>query len=275
MGHITTLWLWTLDMAPDGDLSSFDEDDIEEGAEWIGEPGALVAALVVRKLLDETEYGLAIHDWEDTAAHLKAATRKRRERDKKRRQRAKHNNYTEVGDLSPNCPRDVPGTNGTVPGTNGTVPGTSQGQKRVSRRPTDQTDRPTDQTDQTRPTSTAGDTDGRIDLGRLGRHFSDRLGDLDEEPTARALLEELAPFSEADRAAIEGSDARTWLYAAKVVRSLRGRFEQPSKADRSSRDQQAEREAQRAAEEPQRWGSDAAAGLEQLAEAIGGKRGLE
>jgi hypothetical protein len=67
-------------MAPDGDFTSFDEDDIEIGAKWDGEPGAFVAAAKARRLLDEVPDGLVCHDWEDYSGSLKAADRKRTER---------------------------------------------------------------------------------------------------------------------------------------------------------------------------------------------------
>lgn len=94
LGHVTSLWLWVLRMAPDGDLSSFDIDDIEIGAMWGGEPGAFVASLVDRKLLDDVEGALRVHDWEDYAQHLKAAERKRNER--KRKAAAKQHESREV-----------------------------------------------------------------------------------------------------------------------------------------------------------------------------------
>ncbi len=84
LGHVTSLWLWTLRMAPDGDLSSFDVDDIEIGAQWEGERGAFVAAAVARRLLDETVDGIVVHDWDDYSGTLKAAIRKRNQRVRKR-----------------------------------------------------------------------------------------------------------------------------------------------------------------------------------------------
>jgi hypothetical protein len=84
-GHLCSLWAWALRMAPDGDLSSFDVDDIEIGAEWDGEQGAFVGALVARGLIDRSDAGLMIHDWDIYAEHLKSAKRKRSERERKRK----------------------------------------------------------------------------------------------------------------------------------------------------------------------------------------------
>lgn len=80
LGYMASLWGWALRMAPDGDLSSFDVEDIEIGAKWSGDPGAFVKAAHHRKLLDFDGEFYAIHDWPIYAQHLKAAERKRKER---------------------------------------------------------------------------------------------------------------------------------------------------------------------------------------------------
>ncbi len=83
IGHVTALWCWTLRMAPDGDLRSFDSEDIEVAAMWEGPPGAFVAAAVAVRLLDARSNGHVIHDWDDYSGSLKAAERKRKERERK------------------------------------------------------------------------------------------------------------------------------------------------------------------------------------------------
>lgn len=130
-GYLCTLWTWVLQMAADGDLSSFDADDIELGIEFEGEAGAFIAAAVKYRLLDEGEHGLFVHDWTEHATHLKAADRKRKEREKKRRQRADDDTKSQ----------DVPGMS---PGCHVT----GQDKEPMSRGVT-LTDRPTDRTDQT------------------------------------------------------------------------------------------------------------------------------
>lgn len=128
LGHVCSLWTWTLRMAPDGDLSSFDHEDIEIAAEWDGEPGKFITACIERGLLDRTEYGLAIHDWFDFAGSLKSAQRSREYR---QRQRDLTHKLSEIhNNTSPSRDGDMTKPNSTV----------------ISRRPTDQTDQ-TDQTD--------------------------------------------------------------------------------------------------------------------------------
>jgi hypothetical protein len=70
IGHLHLLWYWALDLAPDGDLSKFDDEDIADGADWTGDPEQFVDALAGcgsggapgfidpdRRLHDWAEYG--------------------------------------------------------------------------------------------------------------------------------------------------------------------------------------------------------------------------
>ena len=88
LGHLASLWTWVLRMAPDGNLSSFEDDDIEIAAQWEGEPGAFVEACVARKLLDRRGGALSVHDWEDFSGSLKAAERARNYRARKAESKA-------------------------------------------------------------------------------------------------------------------------------------------------------------------------------------------
>jgi hypothetical protein len=83
LGHVISLWCWTLRMAPDGDLSSFCGEDLEVAAQWEGEPGAFVNAALEMRLVDRGEFGLVVHDWEDYSGSLKAAKRTREHRARK------------------------------------------------------------------------------------------------------------------------------------------------------------------------------------------------
>lgn len=65
-------------MAPDGDLSSFDSEDIAIGAGWKGDAEEFVEACLRRGLLDQTEHGLSVHDWEHYHGSIKAAARAKR-----------------------------------------------------------------------------------------------------------------------------------------------------------------------------------------------------
>jgi len=71
LGIVTDLFLFALEQAwADGDLSCFDDDDLEERLEWDGDRGALIAALqnCGRELeTGEAEPGFLVgkrvHDW--------------------------------------------------------------------------------------------------------------------------------------------------------------------------------------------------------------------
>ena len=145
LGHLCSLWLWTLRMAPDGDLSSFERDDLEIAAGWLGEDGVLIDAMIKRRLIVENGDGLAIHDWDEYATHLKAAERKRKQRERKKRS------------------RDVTGHTRNVTGCHRTGADTENVSRGVTL--TDQTDQ-TDQTrtDQTRPEPTVARTASQSEL---------------------------------------------------------------------------------------------------------------
>lgn len=83
-GHLATLWCWVCGYAPDGDLESFDEDDIELAAEWEGERGAFIEACRQVGLIDEHEDGYEIHEWMERAESFKKARQKREQREREK-----------------------------------------------------------------------------------------------------------------------------------------------------------------------------------------------
>lgn len=86
IGHLHLLWWWTLDFAPDGDLSGFDAEEIATVAEWEGDAEQFLRALLDTGWLDE---GRRVHNWGDYAGRLVnlrdgIRERQRRFREKKR-----------------------------------------------------------------------------------------------------------------------------------------------------------------------------------------------
>lgn len=70
VGHLTFLWLWSIDNAPDGVLPS-SKRVIERAAGWTGPAGAFVDGLVECGYLDAGDGGQrVIHDWNDYAGKL-------------------------------------------------------------------------------------------------------------------------------------------------------------------------------------------------------------
>ena len=234
MGHVTTLWLWTLDMAPDGNLASFGDEDIEDGACWEGEPGAFVAACVVRRLLDESENGLLVHDWDEYAKFLKERERKRKWRENKT-----------SGDIT------------SVDGTSPDVP--------VDR----QTDRPDRQTDQ--PTNRQTDRPRDDDASRHGAGEVVRVADMESLAggrfvgpfgPARELLGLVdVPLSVWEKAVI--SEGKTWEYAGKLMAGEMLALADRIEADRKREEELAAKERAREAEDANRFttGADGAAGI--------------
>ena len=80
VGHMASLWSFTAEFAPDGDLSRFDTEEIELAADWGGAEGDFVAAAKASGYLDGNGNGLIVHDWPDYGGRLvehRASERKR------------------------------------------------------------------------------------------------------------------------------------------------------------------------------------------------------
>lgn len=62
---LVCLFLWARDNRADGDLSGMTDEDIELAADWSGDEGAFVAALVSVGFVDGDECARSIHDWSE------------------------------------------------------------------------------------------------------------------------------------------------------------------------------------------------------------------
>ena len=63
--NLVCLILWAADSRSDGDLSGMSTEDIELAADWLGEDGAFVHALVEVRFLDGEEGAYKLHDWHE------------------------------------------------------------------------------------------------------------------------------------------------------------------------------------------------------------------
>lgn len=140
VGHLVCLWAYALAHAADGDLRDHDPEDIADGALWAGDAWHFVDALTTVGLLDQGPRGLVIHDWQEYAAGLREAERKRAYRAKR----------------AGTCPGTVPGqrrdTTADVLGQSWDSPGTATDARRDV-----PSDGRTDETDETRRDETDPD----------------------------------------------------------------------------------------------------------------------
>ena len=122
IGHLTSLWLWAIDNAPNGKLGAISCDEIALAAEWDCDPNVFVNTLKKVGLLDKRP--LAIHDWRSYAGKLI----ERRKADAKRKQeihKTSAGNPQEIHKTSAGNPQDVRRIScATVPYP--TVPGPSK-----------------------------------------------------------------------------------------------------------------------------------------------------
>ncbi|MBW7475924.1 hypothetical protein K0T92_14355 [Paenibacillus oenotherae] len=94
VGHLHFLWWWALDYAQDGDLTSFEPEDIAEAMEWPCDTAHdLITALVDSVFIDNEDGQLTLHDWYDYAGRL--VDKREQNRERKRKSRAKKQDESE------------------------------------------------------------------------------------------------------------------------------------------------------------------------------------
>lgn len=64
------VWDFAAQYRPDGHLDSLDNEDVAAAGRWPGDADEFVAALVRCRLLDQTDNGLAIHDWAEANPYV-------------------------------------------------------------------------------------------------------------------------------------------------------------------------------------------------------------
>lgn len=81
LGHLVSLWLWSLDYAEDGNLKGFGAVEIAAGAGWPADPALFLKSLQDCHWMDR----MTIHDWMDYAGRLveKRAANRERMREKR------------------------------------------------------------------------------------------------------------------------------------------------------------------------------------------------
>lgn len=85
VGHVCLIWLWSVDNAPNGDLSEITPKDLASIAAWTGrKPDEFVNALVLTGFLDND---MKIHDWDQYAGRLIESRKRKLIQDRERQQR--------------------------------------------------------------------------------------------------------------------------------------------------------------------------------------------
>lgn len=99
IGRLHCLWWWALDYAPDGNLTNYTNDDIEDAVDWTGQRGLFAQALIDcgfnghGGLIDVTQDSRVIHDWYDYGGKL--LERRETNKERMRESRAMHVQRTE------------------------------------------------------------------------------------------------------------------------------------------------------------------------------------
>lgn len=91
VGLVICIWAWAAVHAPSGDLAGVSAQDLADAAGWRKSAKGLEEALVASGLVDRTEDGLSLHDWDDHQGMLQdaLAESRRKNAERVRRHRAK------------------------------------------------------------------------------------------------------------------------------------------------------------------------------------------
>lgn len=102
IGRLHAFWWWAMDYAPDGDLTKYTNDDIEDAVDWTGEKGLFVKSLIECSfngnsgLIDVVgKKSRKIHDWYEYAGKL--IERRAEDAERKRNGRTKNIRRTSAG----------------------------------------------------------------------------------------------------------------------------------------------------------------------------------
>ena len=117
IGHLHLLWWWALEYAQDGNVSSFDAEEIAEAVMWEGEPQVFVDALRGAGFLDACG---SVHDWDEYTGRLMERREREREQTRLRVQafRARRRDDEPAG----NAPSNAPVVPGNAPYQDGNDP---------------------------------------------------------------------------------------------------------------------------------------------------------
>lgn len=126
VGKLVRLWVWALNNRENGRISFRDISTVAEIMRYRGKPSKLIDTLVSVRLMDVTDEGYVIHDWQERVGMLMAKRETKREQDRLRQQRRRDKAVTKE-----ECHADVTRDNAvtsrvihavTVPYLNHTIP---------------------------------------------------------------------------------------------------------------------------------------------------------
>ena len=87
VGLIVCFWLWAVHNREDGILEDIDAETIARVTDYKGKPEKLVSALCYCGLLDRSDSGYIIHDWEERVGYLIESRKQQREKTRERVQK--------------------------------------------------------------------------------------------------------------------------------------------------------------------------------------------
>jgi len=86
IGHLISIWTWSMKYAEDGNLGKYDQDQMASAAIWVADSTEFVSAMIDANFL---ENDFRLHDWQDFAGALLEKRAANAERERMRRARLK------------------------------------------------------------------------------------------------------------------------------------------------------------------------------------------
>lgn len=240
VGHVVMLWLWSIDNAPDGDLSKVDAEDIAEACEWPKDAGDFVAAMQEAGFIDPD---MRLHDWSEYTGRLMGQRDEKRRKDRERQARYRAKKADAANDdkvvSNNNVTRDkcvshadiTPLQNSTV--QNSTVISTSPPSARAGNDPIETTEEGEPQQPSKAMRAAMAvmqpEPDPQVDPG-LGRVMSFYMNRINPTPSQRSI-EELGAYAEAMDADViiqamtyaMDEHKATWSYIRATLRAYQQR----------------------------------------------------
>lgn len=94
VGHLSELWCWAIDAAPEGGPLSAQQ--LKEGAGWAGNAQRFADALCTAGYIDVTDCGYALHNWPDYAERLSQKRHANKVRQRKHREEIRNGHVTQT-----------------------------------------------------------------------------------------------------------------------------------------------------------------------------------
>lgn len=108
-GLVFTVWCWTTETEPDGELTGWTAADLARVWGWAGDPELMLESLITVGLIDRDDDGMRVHEWLEYAKGWEEAERKRAQRAESKGKKKRPGRGRDAGGTRPRQSRDAGG----------------------------------------------------------------------------------------------------------------------------------------------------------------------